>query len=116
MEDKEYKNMFLGLIRIMVEVPVVILSSLYAAWIFTYLWKWFVVPLGVSQIGVLHAFGFIIIVRLLTVSMMIRIDEKQQEEKDNIDLLSKTLVRCMKLIAAYSVSWLLCYVAYRFMV
>ena len=43
-----------------------VLYLLFRAAILMYLWKWFVVPLGVIEISILHAAGLLVIKNLLT--------------------------------------------------
>lgn len=33
------------------------LTSIYYGWAFSTLWNWFIVPLGVAEIGIAHAIG-----------------------------------------------------------
>jgi hypothetical protein len=44
----------------------VVLMALFRAFVFTYLWGWFIVPLGAPHIGIAHAMGLALIVGLLT--------------------------------------------------
>jgi hypothetical protein len=41
------------------------LVTLFHAWVLTYLWEWFVVPLEVVQIDIWQAFGLTLIAHLL---------------------------------------------------
>lgn len=45
-----------GLYAILILV-LLIPGAIYYAWAFSYLWLWFLVPLGLPAIGVAHAFG-----------------------------------------------------------
>lgn len=40
-------------------------TSIYRAWVFSVLWRWFVVPLGAPSIGVAVTFGLLVMVGLL---------------------------------------------------
>lgn len=40
--------------------------SLLRGWVLSYLWLWFVVPLGVQPIGLWHAFGLSMMISMLT--------------------------------------------------
>jgi hypothetical protein len=46
-------------------LPFAIGASVYRAWVATFLWAWFVVPLGAQQIGTLHACGLVILLGLV---------------------------------------------------
>jgi hypothetical protein len=41
-------------------------SIVFGGWVMSWLWAWFVVPLGVTQIGVAHAVGLMVVARCLT--------------------------------------------------
>jgi hypothetical protein len=42
------------------------LASLVDGWVLSLFWKWFAVPMGAPGIGVAHAIGIAVLVRLLT--------------------------------------------------
>jgi hypothetical protein len=49
--------MFEIVFGIPIVVAVVALFGLANAWVLSILWSWFIVPLGVAQIGVAHTYG-----------------------------------------------------------
>jgi hypothetical protein len=53
---------FVVLLLVLVITP---LFSLYYAWAFSYLWLWFIVPLGFPAISVVQAMGIFIVKGLL---------------------------------------------------
>lgn len=44
---------------------VLILTSVYYGWVLSVLWNWFVVPLGVTAIGIAHGVGIYMVTGLL---------------------------------------------------
>ena len=52
---------------------------LWNSWILSVLWGWFVVPLGIPAIGVAHAFGLFILVKLFHNRRLTR-DEEVNED------------------------------------
>ena len=45
------------LIIIAAVIVLIPLMSIYYGWAFSTLWNWFIVPLGVAEIGIAHAIG-----------------------------------------------------------
>ena len=46
-----------GLIKLGVVLAVLVLFACWSAYVTTLLWKWFVVPLGVPPVGMIHVIG-----------------------------------------------------------
>lgn len=47
-------------------VGLIVIDALIRGFVLSYLWLWFVVPLGVSEIGIAHAIGLATVVGMLT--------------------------------------------------
>lgn len=60
------KDFFTGLGKFMVLVVLDIPVLVFAGYVFSQLWLWFVVPLGVSPIGISHAIGLGVVFTFLT--------------------------------------------------
>ena len=43
-----------------------IIATVFGGWVMTYLWKWFIVPLGVPPITLFHALGINLMAGYLT--------------------------------------------------
>jgi len=56
----------LGCFGLLALAPV---SSVLHGWVLTTLWRWFVVPLGVAQVGIVQAIGISSLIALLTYEM-----------------------------------------------
>lgn len=56
------------------------MTSIYAAFVYSWFWTWFVVPLGVMEVGLLHMFGLLIIVSGLKFTF--RPNEPQHSTED----------------------------------
>lgn len=46
-----------------------VISTILGAYAVSTLWLWFIVPLGVSAIGLVHAYGLSIIIHYMTMEM-----------------------------------------------
>jgi hypothetical protein len=83
-------------------VGIVLSAALLNGFMLSYLWEWFVVPLGVRSIRIAQAIGLAMIVSMLTY--------KHQEPKEDEDALSKLIASMtVKLVAfgiAFGVSFL----------
>ena len=55
----------IGLIVIGI-VGVVMLLAIWRGFVLSYLWQWFLVPLGVSEISIAHAIGLSVLVGMFT--------------------------------------------------
>jgi len=42
--------------------------ALYNAFMFTFMWRWFIIPLGAPTIGVIHAWGLFLTLSFFTMS------------------------------------------------
>jgi hypothetical protein len=67
-----------------------IISFPYAAWVASLMWGWFVVPLGVSQIGMWHAGGLVLFMTWPSASAAVALVDLGRKE-DEIDDLAKSL-------------------------
>lgn len=54
------------LLKFVGDIVVILLMALLNGFVLKYLWGWFIVPLGVKQIGIAHAIGVSLIVGYLT--------------------------------------------------
>ena len=52
--------------------------------VLSYLWLWFVVPLGVSPIGVLHSYGLSLVVLMMTLRPSIYKNDEKEVDKGKI--------------------------------
>lgn len=50
--------------------------GLYRAWVLTVMWMWFIVPLGLPEIGIAHAWGISMAIGMLTVSHVYKEDKE----------------------------------------
>lgn len=55
-------------------VPVI---ALYAGWVISILWGWFVVPLGVPSVGAVHAYGLALVVAMFTAKCPTKKDDRE---------------------------------------
>lgn len=53
-------------VTVAVFVGITVLASLFNGWALSVLWGWFLVPLGLPQIGMAHAIGIGLLVGFLT--------------------------------------------------
>ena len=51
------------------EFAVALVVAFWKAFVLTIIWGWFIVPLGVPAIGVLHAYGLLLFTSLVTFSV-----------------------------------------------
>ena len=54
-------------------------GMLLRGWVITYLWKWFMVPLGIVDISLPHAIGISVIISFL-ISNVIKKDQTKEEQ------------------------------------
>ena len=47
-------------------IGLLIVESVLRGWVLTYLWGWFLVPLGLPPIGIAHAIGVALLVGMIT--------------------------------------------------
>ena len=57
----------------------ILFVGVFRAYVLTQLWAWFIVPLGLEQIGLWHAWGLAMIIGMFTVKAS---DYKSDEKKD----------------------------------
>jgi len=54
------------LLVVMIFLVAIPLSALWRGFVLSHLWEWFAVPLGVAQIGYIHAVGLSLLVALFS--------------------------------------------------
>ncbi len=59
------------------EFAIALVLAAWKAFVLSIVWGWFVVPLGAPAIGVLHAYGLMLMLSLVTFSL---VRHKQMEE------------------------------------
>ncbi len=63
MPDRKVSDLALGLLMPLIGIPI-------GVWVFAHLywqlWAWFIVPLGIAQIGVAHAAGLALVMQAVT--------------------------------------------------
>lgn len=57
-----------------------ILVSIWMAFVFTRLWGWFIVPLGVVSISLFHAYGILYLVKMFSLG---RLADRSNEDFDD---------------------------------
>lgn len=68
------------LLAILVFVAFIGVMCLYHAWVIATLWAWFIVPLGVTKIGIAHAYGIsTLITAVIGVRGLYAPEDKRQE-------------------------------------
>lgn len=65
----------LGTAGVLFTILILTLLSFYSAFVFTVLWGWFVVPLGVPAIGLFHALGLGIVFLFPFINMLMTIGQ-----------------------------------------
>lgn len=73
------------LVRCIGVVPAILLRG----WATQTLWGWFVVPLGVMSIGLMHAYGLVLVAMLLTATSMV---DHEKTIRDSIGALVNWLL------------------------
>ncbi len=63
MSNRDEKDLLPGIVAGLLLVPI---SFAVTGWVLSVLWGWFVVPLGLKQIGLAHAIGLSTVVGLMT--------------------------------------------------
>ncbi len=75
-------------IMTMVFVPVVIVYLILAfGFVLSYLWGWFVVPLGVPSIGMMHAYGISLVMSMVSFKPSIHKDDKEVDKSKVVGLM-----------------------------
>lgn len=91
---------------VVVVLPIAFAASAYAAWLMTYAWGWFIVPLGAPQIGFIHAWG------LMTIIAFFRSQKPEKKPDDffkwSCRLISMNLFR-------YSLAFGMCFLLHKMM-
>ncbi len=59
-------EVFAIMVALSVGAALIIALSLWRGFVLSYLWTWFLVPLGVPDIGIIHAIGISMIASFLT--------------------------------------------------
>jgi len=72
------------LIAIMFMLIIIIPIGLYRGWVLTILWMWFIVPLGVPEIGIAHAWGISMIIGMLTATHIYKEDKNPVKSFTNL--------------------------------
>ena len=70
---------------VLVTLFALVLSPILHGWVLTYLWRWFVVPLGVKELSIAWAIGISVVVSMLT-------KQWQPEQKDKHPSLRSVVV------------------------
>lgn len=69
----------------MFSIVVFLLSMFLNGWVIVHLWNWFLVPLKVMPIGILHACGLVMLVRLFVLDKSLSLTHvKDQVKKTTI--------------------------------
>lgn len=69
---------FLVVLGEIVGVPALLsLSAILNGWVLTYLWLWFVTPLGLPSLSIAHAIGISCVISFLTYQYIERPKEKE---------------------------------------
>lgn len=77
------------------------LLLLLEAWVLSWMWGWFIAPLGTIEIGVVHALGIVLITRIL-----IRRDTTKVQEPDPSLSLGETVEELLFSPAMLMAIWL----------
>lgn len=98
-----------GLITFVILTPFSLLASLYAAWLLSYCWLWFVVPLGVVKVTVLHAWG---LTAICTFFATHRTSKKFEYEGE---LMSYCIEAIFTNFIICTMTWFTCYILHNIM-
>lgn len=77
---------------IFIELALPIISIFWGGFVASVLWGWFIVPLGVAPIGVLHASGIAIVVSAFLGSRGLRADHHAAENTSGHDRIGEAIV------------------------
>lgn len=77
----------------------VILTTLLGGLVLQDLWGWFIVPLGVMQISIVHAIGISLVVRLVTYTI-------PKGNEDMGDTLSRVIASILYLLAVWGIGFI----------
>jgi len=91
------KNASVGLVVILGIVGLLVALCLLNGFMLSYMWAWFIVPLGAPPIGVLHAIGIGILVSVLT-------SEASPGGQDE-DAIQKMLGKLFAKLAVFGIAW-----------
>lgn len=81
-----------GIFVVLILLPFSILAGLLNAWVFSVLWGWFMVPLGLTDIDVMHMWGVYILVNAIT--HRIRSSDIESESRNEISDAYKMAYAC----------------------
>jgi hypothetical protein len=66
-------------------MPIFVVYIIFSfGFVLSYLWLWFVVPLGVPPIGILHSYGLSLVVLMMTLRPSIRKNEEKEIDKGKV--------------------------------
>ena len=109
------KNGCLETIGLLVVIAVnVVLSAVLQGYILYCAWGWFVVPLGVSQIGIMHGFGLAMTAKIFTHGMG-KPEEKTTLPNSTSSIADKVMEVFVTHISAQLMIWLILYLIHLWM-
>jgi len=88
---------------------IIAVSTVLSGYVLAILWGWFIVPLGLAQIGIAHAIGIFATARLIAGGVPQRSPEPKQEPLERLG--TSFIVR----IGFPLLTWLLGWIAHSFM-
>jgi hypothetical protein len=77
-----------------------LLIAIMRGWVLTYLWQWFIVPFGLPEISILHAWGFAILIGMLTSPVNLKEDTQKTD-------LNKTIIALIAPLISLGVGYLI---------
>lgn len=91
-QSREVQMKALALILLIVlAVP----TALFNGWMLTFMWGWFIVPLGVQMIGVAHAWGLLLTAGFFTMSC-----KTSKDSDDDETALANSFIRLISSMVA----------------
>lgn len=88
---------------------IIAVSTVLSGYVLAILWGWFVVPLGLAQIGIAHAIGICATVRLIIGGVPQRPQDPKQEA------IERLATSCLLMLGFPLLSWLIGWIAHSFM-
>lgn len=101
-------KIILTIIYIFILFPISVLICIYNAWLFTYCWKWFVVPFGLKNLSLFHALGLLIMTLFII---------PQKEIDNKLNAKQYFIHYCGFLLGSLFIStyaWLVCWIIHNY--
>jgi len=86
---------------VILAIAAMLFNSLLRGWVLAIQWEWFLVPLGVPSVGIVHAIGVSLVVSMLTHQMDTNEHQRDAKERAWEAIIYSTLMSLLFLLSGW---------------